>query len=223
MHEYGLMLQNGEGVEKDKIKANEYFEMAKNNGYGEHQPLKHEKMKRTKSVKSSLFDKLPDSAQSSVLDAENGDENSMLYVARCFIEGSNNFPQNVEVGIKFLENACKKKNVEAMKLYGTLLLNGSIIKKDEEKAIFMLNEVATILHSSEEKFQLVKILLSHESFNTHDINANKNVNYVLAKKFCKEAADAGNVKAMVCYAKLCLKEKKNTFGQINCDFNEAFQ
>lgn len=92
----------------------------------------------TRIIKPSTFDKLDELCQNKVKSAELGEENDLVYVARGFIEGNNGFPQKVDLGIEFLKYGLKLKNVEAMQLYGSFLLNGIFVTKNEEKGISIL-------------------------------------------------------------------------------------
>lgn len=173
-----------------------------------------------KFINSSIFNELDSSCQSLILDIEDGKEDSIVIVAQGFVEGSNDFPKETDIGIKYFEYAISKKNVEAMENYGKLLFQGEIIPKDEEKAVKILDEAAKKYNSSNAKLQLSKIILSHQSFDIND--KNENVNWPLAKKYSKEAADAGNVEAILHYANLSFKEKKCKFGEIHSDIVESF-
>lgn len=112
------------------------------------------------------------------------------------------------------------KSAEAMEYYGTKLFEGELVPKDESKSIRILTEAVKEFNSCNARVQLAKIILSHQSF---DINSsrNNNVNYVLAKKYCKEAVRYGSSEGMVLYGKLCMKDKQNKFGIICSDFKEA--
>lgn len=225
MFEYVSMFLKGEGIKRDASQASQFIEMVNNNFFQK----KEKEGKRRKSsiklrfIKPSTFDKLNESCQNSVLSAESDDVNALVYVARGFIEGSNDFPHKTELGLKYLKHGVELKNVESMQLYCNILMNGEIITKDEdkEKGISDLYKAASILKNSEMILQLVKILLNNQSFAINSTD-NMNVNFPLAKKYYKEAADAGNTKAMVLYGRFCMKEKKCKYGEINSDFKEAF-
>lgn len=175
-----------------------------------------------KIIDLSIFDQLEKACQKKVLKAEKGDMKTLLYVAKSFIYEKNSFPKNVDVGMKYLQHGAEKKNIEAMKLYGNYLLQGELIPKDEETAINLLDEVATVTKNSEEKLELAHLILSHQTYDI-DSNANENVNFVLAKKMCKEAAEYGNVKAMTAYGLFCLKKKENKYGKIVPNHKEALE
>lgn len=172
-------------------------------------------------ISSSLFNKLTNSCKKMVLKAEQKNQKNLFLVAKSFIQGINNFPVDVETGVKYLECAVNSKNADAMVLYGKLLNEGKHVPKNEEKSVNILTEAATDFNNSDAKYELAKIILSHESFGVDD--SNDDINYILAKKYCKEAADDGNIKAMVLYGKLSKKEKKNKFGELHYDNQEIIK
>ncbi|KAK8885846.1 hypothetical protein M9Y10_041301 [Tritrichomonas musculus] len=177
-------------------------------------------------ISPTIFQNLNAVCQAQVLQADISDSDSILYLCRSFLEGINNFPQNIEIGIKYLEKAVELENVEAMELFGTILFKGELIPKDEEKAIEVLNQAIIKSNSSYAKFTIAQIQYSCRTCGPNGFD-DSNVDYVISKKLSKEAADdinfSGNVDAMVLYATLCEKEKKNKFGSITRDFNEAFK
>lgn len=173
-----------------------------------------------KFISSSTFNELDNYCQSLILEIEDGNEDSIVFVAQSFIEGSNDFPKDTEAGIKYFEYAISKQNVEAMETYGKILFQGETIPKDEEKAVKILTEAVEKHKSSNAKLQLSKIILSHQSFDIND--KNENINWPLAKQYSKEAADAGNIEAILHYADLSMKEKKNKYGEIHTDVVESF-
>ena len=175
---------------------------------------------KLKFVSNSTFNSLDEINQKLVLDAENGDERSILTVAENFIEGINEFPKETETGSKYYEYCISLKNVEAMEKYGILLYQGEKVPKNENKAIEILSEAAEEHNNLNSKIQLSKIILSHESFDIDE--SNEDINYVLAKRYLKEAADSGHIESILRYAELSQKEKKSKFGEIHCDMIESF-
>ena len=239
MYEYGMMFLKGEGITANYERGTRYIEMAKNNGHvpeidddnsdtkPKHKSRSPEKKKTRKLshnnfnvINPSYFDKLDATCQKNILQAEAGDPRSLIFVARSFIVGSNNFPLNEKLGLKYLEYVTDLNIVEAMPIYNCVFHDGHLVPKNEEKAIYILNKAASMSKSSEMKLRFVDILLSHHSYNIHSTD-NPNINYPLAKERSKEAADMGNTKAMILYASLCMKEKKNKCREINSDFKEA--
>lgn len=171
-----------------------------------------------KIINKSVYDKLKNSCRKHIAKAEQNDPSSLFLVAKSFIEGINDFPTDIETGVKYLEFGVKNKNIEVMEYYSKLLFDGDIIDKDEERSVEILTEAANNFNSVNAKYELANIILSHQSFDID--NKNENINYVLAKSYCKEAADGGNVKAMILYARLSSKNKKNKYGEIHSDYNE---
>ncbi|KAK8890640.1 hypothetical protein M9Y10_035422 [Tritrichomonas musculus] len=173
-----------------------------------------------KFISSSTFYELDNYCQNLILEIEEGKEDLIVFVAESFIEGSNDFPKETDTGIKYFEYAISKQNVEAMETYGKLLFQGETIPKDEEKAVKILKDAVERHKSSNAKLQLSKIILSHQSFDVND--KNENINWPLAKQYSKEAADAGNIEAILHYADLSMKEKKNKYGEIHTNVVESF-
>lgn len=192
-----------------------------------HQKKLKERQKERRKILFSLkqldiksFKELDDECRKIVINAEKDDDLN-TYVADSFIRGINNFPQNIEIGLKYLERACHMNNIEAIKLYFKTQYEGALVKRNIEKTIYLLNEIPHIYNHSKPKLELIKMLLSHESF---DVNIQlSNVNYILAKKYCKKASDMLNTNAMVLYGKLCFKHKKNKYGKIYSDFDDSMK
>ncbi|KAK8888432.1 hypothetical protein M9Y10_039502 [Tritrichomonas musculus] len=180
-----------------------------------------ENINNLKIIDPLIFSKLKSSCKNMVLEAEENHPNSLAIVAQNFIEGKNNFPKDIETGLKYLEYGNNENNVEAMVLYGKILFEGDIIEKNEEKSIEILTKASNEFNSPNAKYELAKIILSHQSFDVND--SNENINYVLAKKYSKEAADGGNVKAMVLYSDLSRKEITNKFGELHRDEDEIIK
>lgn len=171
-------------------------------------------------IDQSTFSNLNKSCQDQVLKAESGDVQSIIAVANNFIQGQNDFPSNGIIGMNFLIFGASNKDAECMQLYGRHLLDGDVLPKDETTGINILNEAATVTKNAELKLELAKLILSHQSYEIYSKD-NEKVNYVLAKQIFKDAADYGNAEGMAEYGKLCMKHKKNSYGEINHNFAEA--
>ena len=128
--------------------------------------------------------------------------------------------KNVEIGTKYLEQEIKKSNVKAMEVYGYLLLEGKRIQKNETKGMELLNFAINKYKSINAKFLLAKYIISQVNYFDDD---NDKINYVLAKKYAKEAADDGNTKGMILYGLLCHKRITNKYGKIEQNFAETFK
>lgn len=79
------------------------------------------------------FEKLSKSCQKKVTKADKGDEDMMFIVGQSLLDGTNGFPQDTELGLKYLEESVEQVNDEAAELYSQLF-EGKIIEKDVEKA-----------------------------------------------------------------------------------------
>lgn len=176
----------------------------------------------SKIVDPEIYNELNKPNQKYIMKADKGHEDSIIYVSSSFIIGKNEIPKDKDIGIKYLMYGTELHLPKVMEQYGTHLLLGEIMSKNEEEGIRLLNEVTTIQKDSNKKLFLVDYILKNE---TYDIESESNgfINFVLAKQILKEAADMGNAQAMDEYGKICCKSKKNKYGEINADFNEAFK
>lgn len=163
------------------------------------------------------YQNLKQQCQELVQEAERGNNNSLVSVAKNLIYGENSFPKNVQLGIKYLNNGIMNNNVECMEIYGKILLEGDDgVQKDEEKAIEILTKAAEEFNSNISKVLIVKNIMSKGI-------QGEIVNYVLAKRYAKEASDNGNAEACVLYGKLCIKQLTNKYGTIKQNFEESFK
>lgn len=162
--------------------------------------------------------------KSHVAKADNGDLDSMFYVGYSLIEGANEFPKNVTLGLQYLIPASDSENVKAMEYYGSLLFKGEIIPKDIIKSNEILTKAVTKYNSPRAKYLLAQIEFSHRTIGPRGFD-DSNVNYVLIKKLAKEAADGvpKDPEAMVFYGIISEKEKSNKYGSISRDFHESFK
>lgn len=175
-----------------------------------------------KFIDLEIFKELNGHNQKSVLKAERGNEDSLVYVSSSFLIGKNDFPKNKEIGIKYLMYGTNLNLPKVKEQYGTHLLLGEAISKDEEKGIKLLHEAALSQKDADKLLFLANHILADESY---DINstAKYSINYVLAKQILKESADMGNAKAMFQYGLICKKNKKNKYGEIQSNIKEAFK
>ncbi|KAK8897592.1 hypothetical protein M9Y10_015551 [Tritrichomonas musculus] len=241
MYLYGCFLEEGKYVDHDKEKSIKYFilssnegnveairhynkildEEEKNNKYEEDSSPQKRTIKRRRSFsyiskeKSSLFTKLDEQCRQSFIDCEFCDPSSLFYIATSLIEGKNNFPMNKTIGKEYLEKSIKNKNVEAIKYYSKNIC--------ETKSCFMINEISSIYESSNIKVYLSKDILSRETFDIETSTKDRNINYELSKELSKESSDMGNLRGMVVYGQLCMKNKKNQICEIKSNFKESFE
>lgn len=108
-----------------------------------------------------------------------------------------------------------------MEVYSTLLLEGKIYPKDEEKAIQILNELVEKSGSFAAKYKIVINILSHVSYVFNE--SKEDINYILAKKYLKEASENGLVENILPYSKICKCKKKNHYGEITCEPYEVLK
>ena len=107
-------------------------------------------------------------------------------------------------------------SVECMEIYGTMLLEGKKVPKNESKGLEILSKAASEFNSDTSKLSISKYIMSKEK-------EEEVVNYYLAKKYAKEVAENGNIEAIVLYAKLCERNANNKYGKVVQDFEEAFK
>lgn len=171
-----------------------------------------------------LIQNLSTSCKAHIQEANSGNTESLYYIGRSFIEGANEFPQNIKIGLRYIKRGSEMEDISSMEYYGSLLFKGDIIAKDEYKANSILMTAAIKYNSSNAKFLLAQIQMSHRTSGPNGFDDSK-VNYVLAKEFAKEAADSTpkNPEAMVLYGLICQKEKNNEYGSITRNFKEAFK
>lgn len=235
MYIYGCFLEQGKYVNVDKEESIQYFIKSANEGnieairhynkiLDEEQNYKYEEdyhsheriIERRRSFssigkeKSSLFVKLDESCRGSFIDGEFGD--SLFYVAASLIEGKNNFPKNTAIGIEYLERSILKKNVDVIRFYFKNILD------EKSYHYHLLNEISSIHDSSKIKVDLSKQILSSEIFDIVTPTNSQNINYKLVKKMSKESSDMGNLRVMIIYSQLCLKNKKNRVCEIKSNF-----
>ena len=86
------------------------------------------------------FDQLSKKNQKLVEQSRN-DPEKQYEVGQLLIEGKNDFPENISLGLQYLKNSADKGCINAVYHYAKYLLKGKIILKDLEKAenyIYML-------------------------------------------------------------------------------------
>lgn len=149
----------------------------------------------TSGKKSSLFPlkkfkALSKECQAMVEEAED-DPEKQFDVGESLIKGINDFPLNVEIGIRFIEKSAKNGYLDSIVYYSQLLIDDEIIPQDLEKAKKILND-----HPDEDdpKVSLMygKILKKEEKFED-------------AMRYFEMAAKAGNKDAMYECGKLLYK------------------
>lgn len=166
-------------------------------------------LRKTIQFPQQKLSRLSNSCRKQIQKAEEGDDDMMFVVGNSLIEGNNGFQKDIELGLKFLEEAIEHDNEEACERYSNLLLEGKIIPFDLEKAQELI-EKSFLNESSTAKLTRAKIELCKE-----------NPNYSFVKKILIESINKENTDAMVQYAKLMMKD--NIEKGLNHDFNESFK
>ena len=85
------------------------------------------------------FMNLNDQCKQLVIEAENNPE-KQFYIGTYLIKGQNNFPLNVDLGIKYLERSISKGNVNSALYLSKILVDGILIAKDYKKAMSYLSK-----------------------------------------------------------------------------------
>ena len=148
-----------------------------------------------KIFKPKVYKKLNKQSQEHIKKAEQKEFDSLIYISKGFILGTNQFPKDKYIGIKCIIYCIEQNILNVIDEYKTLFLQGEINEEDEEEFIKNLNKKATKSKDPNRKLILVKLLIPHQTFDIFS-NDNSKVNYFLAKQICKESADLGNGEAM---------------------------
>ena len=85
------------------------------------------------------FNNLEEKCKLFVMESCN-DATKQYIVAKCLIEGQENFPQNTEIAVKYFEQAIGGGNLDAVKDYSNYLIKGKIIPQDLDKAKSILEK-----------------------------------------------------------------------------------
>ncbi|OHS95050.1 hypothetical protein TRFO_38763 [Tritrichomonas foetus] len=103
---------------------------------------------------------MPHNNQEQLANANKGDLNACLYVGKSLIEGSNGFPQDLNIGRKYIETAVRANHVPSLLYYGILLADGTDdIETDVDRAMDLL-KTASEMGESLAMVKLGKILVS---------------------------------------------------------------
>ena len=79
------------------------------------------------------FKELNQNCQELVVEAEN-DPIKQLFIGQCLIEGKNDFPTNIELGMKYLEQSIASGNLESVIYLSQKLIKGDVITRDLKRA-----------------------------------------------------------------------------------------
>ena len=148
------------------------------------------KLNKEKLFPTDDFNKLDKKCQKSVVEAED-DADKQFYIGSYLIEGKNNFPLNVNLGIKYFERSIQGGNIESLLYLSKMLIEGKYIPKDYARAKKLLY---TYLKKDKRALNLYGQVLLRER------------NYKEAKKYFKEGAEKDEPACMFEYAKILFKE-----------------
>lgn len=104
------------------------------------------------------------------------------------IEGQNEFPQKIDIGIEYLQKSRFEGYIESMIYLSKMFIEGKFVPQNIEKATEIIKEIPDRKHP-EYYLLLGKI-------------EEKNLNYYKAKIYYKKAIKLQNNEAMFCYGKL---------------------
>lgn len=76
-----------------------------------------------------------------IVDESQTDPSKLLFVGKSLIEGTNEFPKNIKLGIQCIEESIKQNNIEAILYYSSILMKGDIIKCDLQKSNEYLSKI----------------------------------------------------------------------------------
>lgn len=141
-------------------------------------------------IPNDIYNKL-DEKSKILVDESVNDPKKMFLVGKSFVEGRESFPQNLEIGVRFLTNSIENC-VHSLVYYCELLIQGSIIPQYLTKARKLIQ---TKLANNEELSSLLigKIL-------------KKEKNYTQSKDFFLKSIELGNAEAMYEYGKMIYKQ-----------------
>ncbi|KAK8897369.1 hypothetical protein M9Y10_015313 [Tritrichomonas musculus] len=137
------------------------------------------------------FNKLDQSCQNLVKMAKS-DPGKQFIVGRYLIEGGGNFPQNIEIGMKYLQKSVSENCTESLMYYCQMLIQGKLIPRDIEKAKRYLKK--NLKDNKDARVSLLYGQLMKKESKFSD-----------AKKFFEKSAKLGNKQAMYSYGKMVFK------------------
>ena len=135
----------------------------------------------------SEFNSLNKACQKMVEEAAN-DAEKQFAVGESLIEGKNNFPKNVELGLKYIEESNKKMFIKSIVYYATMLVKGDIIPQDLNKANEYLSKIDPAKDSN---IIFLKGQISRKS-----------ERYTEASKYYEEGSKANNIYCLYKYGKM---------------------
>lgn len=155
----------------------------------------------------SQFVILPETCQKQVIQAEIGDSTMMVVVAQSLLKGTNNFQQNIELGVRYLKEAMATNNAEAAELYASMLINGDLILSNIERASEIVDKLLSL------KSPQSQILWAQLELKKPVADLKK-----VAQCLANLASD-GNTEALFLYAQLCIMPKEKT--KLEPNLNQA--
>lgn len=146
----------------------------------------------------SKFVLLDENSQNLVKLAEGGDSKMMVTVANNFFKGSQGFPNDIEIGMKYLRHAIEMNNIKASEIYASMLIKGDLISKNIEEASQIVEHLIQINSPNSKKLWFEIELTKSKP------------DYWKIKNYLGEMISKRNTEALVMYAKFCLMNKEKT-------------
>lgn len=162
---------------------------------------------------ASIFEKLNVNCQDAIREAQ-FDRNKLFFVGKSLVEGTNDFPKNVELGIEYLKKSNTKKCRNSIIYYIEMLVKGGVIQKDYKEAEKIIKEVAV----DDIKTQFLKGKICRH-----------NKNFEKASLFYKKAANEGDDESMYQLAKMLFlgeckkKNKEDAFYYFNQSVQNGYK
>lgn len=137
-----------------------------------------------------LFESLSGPSQKMILEAETNPMKQFI-VGQKFIEGVDQFPQNTQVGIKYLTKSISNGIPEAVIYYSRMIIEGELIPSDTKYARELLSKLP--LQGDPDVLVLTGKIEHKEG------------NFELAKNYFIQATKQGNGESMYLYASMLVK------------------
>ncbi|OHT14305.1 hypothetical protein TRFO_15328 [Tritrichomonas foetus] len=120
---------------------------------------------KKKKISQQIKGELSEENKLIVEEADNGNCDQLLYIARSLIENLNGFPSDIQTGISFLNTLVHEKHVPAIDYYGKLLYLGHFVPQDIREAKKLLH-ISYKLGSCDAAVQLgtMKIHCEHPDY-----------------------------------------------------------
>lgn len=148
-----------------------------------------------------MYDELDEKCKRLVVDAEDISE-KQFFIGTFLIEGKNNFPLNIDIGIKYFERSIEGGYIESVVYLSSILIKGVIINQDLKKAKKYLSSYLRV-NDNRISYLYGKILKKENKIKE-------------ARKWFQKGAENGDPQSIHSYAKMLF-----TGDGGNADFERA--